>query len=605
MILLGLVISLQGGVLSDTRLTAPKDFDVSLSQISDFCSDVSSSSGVKFSVAKNAQDLKVDVFVDGRPLRETLDKVAKVLNCEWVPVEKGYRLEMSIPNVNRERNFIRAEVDEREQQLRLKLWACEYVAKNTIANNVHHFPNDFEADATQRKLLEPLRKAYLDAHNSGDQPREIEALNNLSLVQDNLNEFYFGRIFLQFDREARAKFWQGEPFVASTLPDSRYKLYESDMRNTGVHSYGLRDGRSVEAEYQHCIFFRYDSTTGKMISNKILFVNAPAEYGGANPQGQRSNPGWRSSNQSIPQSLMKLPFMEDLKPWSDIEATSAKFTQKIDNLTATWEAPWVAYRKRLGDHLRWFHKATQIPVVAQADRSGVYEWYKLNRGISTATEYLRQLAKQADVYTKEDNGFLLARNFRFWNHRQHEAPEATWKSFEPYSKGEQTVDELARIASSIREDQLISTEMYYPLSPIDLRRVEEAYDSLKFYGSLSNSQKSLAQTSDGIRMIDLDSRLQQKMVECVMKLVLEHGSCSIDLAKFLVANGNIQDRLSTMRFRVNVINNVQTNDGRPEVKDGTEVLFKHSSDVIKAMVSEMRFEFSDKDSLVQSILIRK
>ena len=604
-ILASLILVLQGDLLTDTRLTKNSDFDVSLQQITDFCSDVSKTSGVGLSVDKKVQDLKVDVFVDKKPLAETLDKVAKVLNCEWVPVAKGYRLEMSVVNINRERNFIQAEIDDKAKHLESRLWASEYVAKNTVANEIHHYSNSIDDEVTQRKLLEPLRKAYLDAHNANDTKRELEAANTLGLVQDNLKDFYFGRIFQQFDKDARAKFWQGEPFVASTFPNSRYKLFESDMRTTGVHSYGLRDGRSVEAEYQHCIFFRYVPLTGKMIANKMVFVIAPAEYAQPAPVCSQPNSRGRSTDQSIPESLKKLPFYEDLKSWSNTEATSAKFTQLIDLLTPTWDTPWFGYRKRLGDHLRWFHRATQIPVVAQADRSGVYEWFKLNRGVPTATEYLRQLVARAEVYTKEDSGFLLARNFRFWTHRQHEAPEAIWKSFEPYRKGEPTVDDLAKIASAHREDQIVSTEMYYPLAPIDLWRVEDAYDSLRFYGCLSNSQKAAAQTAEGIRMSDLDSRQQQLLVECIMKLILENGSCSIDLAKSIVANGNIQDRLSTMKFRVNVIGNVQTNDGRQEVKDGEEVLFKPSSDVIKATVSEMRFEFSDKDLLVQSIVLKK
>jgi hypothetical protein len=177
---------------------------------------------------------------------------------------------------------------------------------------------------------------------------------------------------------------------------------------------------------------------------------------------------------------------------------------------------------------------------------------------------------------------------------------------EPLGPGELTIDQFARIANALRYDQLVSREMYYPLSPIDLWRVEEAYDSLKFYGCLSNSQKAATRTADGIRMIDLDSRQQQIYADCAIKLVLESGSCSIELAKSLAANGNIQARLGSARFRVKVIdNNVSANDGRTEITDGNEVFFKPIPGEFPAAIVELRFEFSDTESMVQSIVLKK
>jgi hypothetical protein len=405
LVIFGLVTYLQAGILSDSRLSKPIDFDLSLRQITDFTSDVTRYSGVQFSVAKNVQDLKVDVFVDKRPLRETLDKVAKVLNCDWIPSGKGYRLEMDTKNFNRERNFLLAEIEEEKKQLQTKLWASEYIARIIPGTNGHLYSNSSEIREQENKIMEPFQKAVQAAYATGDLFRQMAADSQRTAIQENLRKFFLGRVFLQFDNHARERFWQGEPFVASTFKDSQYKLYESDMRETGTHSYVGSDGRSVEAEYQHCVFFRYDKLTGKLKVNQLLFIKAPAEFGGLNQQGQGSGRS-RSTYFPISESLKKLPFYEDLVSWRDPEATSAKFIQSIDSSTPTWNAPWYAYRKRLGDHLRWFHKATQIPVVAQADRSGVYEWIKLNRGISTATEYLRQLANKANVFTKEDQGFL-------------------------------------------------------------------------------------------------------------------------------------------------------------------------------------------------------
>ena len=236
MVLLGLVISLQGGVLSDARLTAPKDFDVSLSQITDFCSDVSLSSGVKFSVAKNIQDLKVDVFVDGRPLGETIDKVAKVLDCQWVPVEKGYRLEMDVPTANRERNFVKAEDDLRLEDLKLKLWGCQYVASklpySNEADSIRPLSGSQDSHVLTRKEIDDQLMAAFRARQqkqqefmaritkefddelkaaviAKDETRTSEAVRRISALNFGYRESSLGRVLLQLSTGETEDFWKG------------------------------------------------------------------------------------------------------------------------------------------------------------------------------------------------------------------------------------------------------------------------------------------------------------------------------------------------------------------------------------------------------------
>ncbi len=608
MVLLGLVIGFQSGVLSDTRLAKPVDFDVSLRQITDFCAEVSSSSGVKFSVDKKVQDLKVDVFVDKRPLAETMDKVAKVLNCDWVPVEKGYRLEMDVKNINRERNFVQAEVDEEKKQLQTKMWAYEYIAKNTIASNSPHYSNSPEHFEYERRILEPFQTAVREAYATNDLAKQKDADIKRSAVEEGLRNFYFGRVLLKFDKNTFAKFWNGEPFVASTFPTSQYKLYESDMRNTGVHSYAMRDGTTVQAKSQFFLFFRYDYATGKIKANQHTYVTAPAEWGGETSLGQRNGGGfkYRTTANYVPESMLKMPFYEDLKSWNIPELTPAKFTQTVNNKIPTWESPWVCQRRRLGEHLRWFHMATNIPVVAQADRSCIYYWVKLDRGLPTATEYLNQLMVQGKVFAKEDSGFLMARSFRYWTNRQHEAPEAIWKTFEPIGRAvEPTLDEAAKVAVTLREDQIVSQEMEYPLSRFDLWKVENSYDSLRLYGSLSKAQRTTAQSLDGVRFGDLDSNQQQMLKTCVTKLIMESGSCSYELAKSLVTNGNTNERLRELRFKIKVTPNIRTNTAGSDLTDGEEVIVKFKSENYVATATEFRFEFSDNEIVSQSINIRQ
>lgn len=214
--------------------------------------------------------------------------------------------------------------------------------------------------------------------------------------------------------------------------------------------------------------------------------------------------------------------------------------------------------------------------------------------------------EQSDVFAREENGFLLSRNFRYWNHRQHEAPEVIWESFEPKEpKVKLTLDELAIVALKLREDQIVSEEMSYPLSRFDLTWVERSYDSLRFYGALSKTQRASANTPDGIRLGDLDSNQQQLLKTSVTNLIMESGFCSHELAKSLVTNGKIDERLRELRFKIKIKPNVHTNTSGSDLTDGEETLVKFVPENYIATASEFRFEFSEKEVVTQSIDFRQ
>ncbi len=399
MVLLGLVIGFQSGVLSDSRLTTPTDFDVSLRQITDFCAEVSSSSGVKFSVDKKVQDLKVDVFVDKRPLAETMDKVAKVLNCDWVPVEKGYRLEMDVKNINRERNFVQAENDLRLEDLKLKLWACQYVAKNVPYSNEPGPLRPIFVDPTiSQKITKEWNDEALAASQAHDEKRLAEATKHIGALYFGLRSYSLGRALLQLDASDIADFWKGRPFAASTIPGVKLRLYPSDFdrstRTTKIDS----EGKSVDVELERrrFAFFRFNPSTGRFRANELSFDFEPSDLernsGGSQSGGMFSS---TSSYFNVDPSLKKMPFYILLQPWMERSETPKKFSHAIDQKTPEWGSPWARKHFRLGDHLRWLHRATSIPVVAQADRSTLNAFTernavsRMNRGEAMA---VRQLA---------------------------------------------------------------------------------------------------------------------------------------------------------------------------------------------------------------------
>jgi hypothetical protein len=204
----------------------------------------------------------------------------------------------------------------------------------------------------------------------------------------------------------------------------------------------------------------------------------------------------------------------------------------------------------------------------------------------------------------EDNGFFLARNFRYWSHRRHEVPESLWQKLEPKDKSKPMgLKECLEFALSLREDQMRTREMRYPLCKVDLGRVLEGYDMLRFYAGLSQDQRQQAMQDNGLSADSISAPQQQEMTELVKKLACKSGSISFEMAKYLFSSGIDRNVARQMRLRLVEEKNYRHGSYLDEVKDGDEVLEKGGS--VKLVGTNLTFNFVlDKDqTLGQSFSI--
>jgi hypothetical protein len=636
MVVLSLYFAFQGGIVNDARLAKAVDFDSSLQQITDFSSDVTKLSGVEFSVAKNIQDLKVDVFVDKRPLSETLDKVAKVLNCQWVQKDKGYQLEMDVPAANRERNFVQAENDLRLDELKLKLWACQYVAsKLPFTNEPEPFkPLDSKSStgkeindqiiaefrakqAKERDFMARITKEFDDelkaAVNANDEARKNQAIRQIAALSFGYRESSIGRVLLQFSTRETEDFWKGVPFLASTISGVNLRLYQSDFdQSPGSNSTGP-DGRPIEKEKRHFVFFRYNPANGNFRANELQFDFNPAKP--EQSLGGSQGGGMFSSTQSyvnVDPSLKRLPFYTQLEPWMKIKETPAKFPQAIDINTPEWDSPWGKKLFRVGDHLRWLHRATGIPIVSQADRSALPDYSsfnrtspKLNRGKATAMLDLRMLMDEYQCLAKEDSGFLLTRNFGYWSRRGNEMPESIWKKVEPKDADPlPTIDQAFAIAKLFNEPQLSNRETNYPVSHLNLLQINECLDSLKLYATFSKQQQEIAANEDGIGFSELNASQREQMLTTALNAILERPGCTYELAKGLALNGFGLDQLSGVRFTAKWKPRV-SNFAVVNTPNGTKVVEKPAGDELKRQTLWFTFSLSKQEGFTQFIDFKK
>ncbi|MEI7984312.1 MAG: hypothetical protein WCI55_01690 [Armatimonadota bacterium] len=615
MVLLGLALALQSGVLSDARLTKPTDFDVSLRQITDFCAEVSSSSGVKFSVAKDIQDLKVDVFVNKRPLGETLDKVAKVLDAQWMPFEKGYRLERDIPTANREKNFVKAAEDLQLSDLKLKLWACQYVASKLPYNNE---PGPTRPIFVEPSVRDKITKEWDDelraAEQAHDETRIVEGIRRRDALSFGLRSYSLGRVLLQLNKEDVDRFWKGAAFAASTIPEVKLRLYQSDFLQSIQTKRTGPEGKNVPIEYEHrrFTFFRFNPSNGKFRANELSFYFEPSNpalsVGGSQSGGMFSG---TKSYLNVDPSLKKMAFYTQLQPWMKPYETPLKFPQTIEQNTPVWDSPWAGKQFRLGDHLRWLHQATSIPIVAQADRSILNAFVPgngvapLNNGEKLASQAVGKLMGDSQCLAKEDNGYLLARNFAYWSRRKSETPEATWSKVEPRETGQlPTLDQALFVARAFREDQLAIGETNYPATRAKLPKVTECLDSLKLFAMLSPRQREIAARDEGLGFSDLVGNQQDQLLNSALKLILEHYGCTYELAKSLALNGFGLEQLKDLRFTAKWKDRV-SNNAFVDTPTGKKLIEKPTAEESQRQTLWFTFSLSRQEGLTQYIDLKK
>jgi hypothetical protein len=610
LVLTSLLLILQGGLADDARFSAPVDFDLSLCQITDLCKTASLKTNVDLSVAKDVQDLKIDAFVEGKPVSETLDKVAKALNCDWVPVGKGYRLEMSVPNTNRERNFNLAEDAEARHIAETKLWACEYCANLVPGSNKQiSYGESLIPSASRNAIIAPFERAYEATMKGNNLEDQTEAQLKYSAISDaagSLDHINIGHVMLQMNRSAKEAFWKGEPVMAGSIPGNGYKLWPSDSLAPSKTLF--TSGQLVtKAEDTNFDFLLFDPLTSKLNIHLNSYSVSENEFGPSEVGMSHGGPFTGSSSRNeIPEKLKKLPFYQDLKPWLDESGTQAKFPQTVNPDTEEWPSPWFTSRRRLGDHLRWLHRATGIPIVAQADRSCIWDWISLKRPYKTASEYLKGLVDEFEVYCREDHGFLLARNYRFWSHRRHEAPESVWRKLAPKpGDGSMDVNRYAAYTSEVREDQMQTVDLGYPLCEVDLSKANFCYNMLRFYGTLTDGQRQTARQEAGLGAEDMSGTQQAEMISLLKKTIFKSGGCSAGMAKYLFTTGLDSSTMQQMRLHVGESGFRPSSNFVEELKDNGVIV--RPSSTVNAVASQIMFTFklNKGQSVYQVISIDK
>ncbi len=213
--------------------------------------------------------------------------------------------------------------------------------------------------------------------------------------------------------------------------------------------------------------------------------------------------------------------------------------------------------------------------------------------------------EESQCLAKEDNGFLLARNFGFWSRRKNEVPESVWNKIEQAEVGQfPTLDQVLIIARTFGEDQLANGETNYPVSRANLTKVNDCLDSLKLFATLSPNQQELAAREEGIGLSDLGGNQRDQFLSTVLKVILERHGCTYELAKGLALNGLGLDQLRGFRIVVKWKDRV-SNYAFVDTPTGKKLVEKPTNEETQRRTLWFTFSLSKQEGLTQYIDLKK
>jgi hypothetical protein len=543
------LIAAQTGLSGVPQLQPSKDFDVELGSLPSFLKSLSKEVGVELYNGTTLNDVKIDVFVKQQPLHKTLTHLADALDCEWVVDQGGYRLSRPNEKSSLEQRYIEAEDKLAMQKLDHQIAVLRRIGQIVPPSNESRlemksgFPdktNAFKEWVPQYNIADQQFQAAVKRNAS-----EVE-LEPLRIERDALYKVFTGsadlvmaRLLTQMSDGDLKLLKAGEPFSISNQQQSKFRFSLGDdpmfMRFDGP------DGKPMEPRILTLV--RVDPFSFELTSRTFSYAENSTGISGG---GGRDLPFL-----TVPTELNEHPFMKAMNTWdqSNQFADSLKNPIGDSNLVEGPQKWWVR-GYRLGDHLRWFHRATGTPVVAMSDRV-MTKIYSLKVSQKTQGEHLAKLIKQVNGYAKVEDGYLKVRNGGFWRHRRLEVPESVYAPIEAASKTRAlTLEDYANFSKSISVQQAIRILSDLGIVKAFSGRPLTGIVALKLYGSLSDSQRGVANQPNGLSYSNLSQEQRKLFMNALITGLFYSGGPSEVFLKSLVMNGLNDNELSKMSLRM-------------------------------------------------------
>lgn len=420
---------------------------------------ISKASGEKLLASNSFKDRKLTIFAKDQPLGATMDAIAAALDAKWYTNSDGSK---TLTNDS--------DLDQKTKS---------YIA--------------LEARLAQESTVRELKK-MLDLARKMPEP-EIKPDNRSAggVRGDNVNIRRDGGMTQEQSLNLYPIQWKAMAKLPRTTIDAmiRGKI----IVLSGNHGNAL-----------HRIIRQFDSSGSRADNERGIVAFAWLNYERGTIDVRTFIPteeGSMSSRFSLTimtlgaqaqrgQELNSHPFAAHLKPYQDGYRGSAVPIEKKEFSPRFGEDKWT-----LSDHLKYVHRSTGQPVVAEAFRRP-----SRNQGLPQAKDlpaYLGALNNRNSGWFKNHEGFVVAKQPEYWHLRPLEIPESVLLPFEAEAtKRELLLEDYANFLGSLTDSQLEGLDSRRLISSLTIEEMPPDVQSLlRFYGSLTQSQRA-SLVKDGV-----------------------------------------------------------------------------------------------------------
>jgi hypothetical protein len=423
----------------DERLAKPVTVQVKLATLPEAMSALGKASGVTMEAPVSLKDYKVTVLVKDQPTHQVMSAIASTLDLQWEADGTTYRIVSNADVASALRKYL-----DQEDRLRRQDVEAKVKEMAAVANVPYAQAKAKNAQLTPERYL--LGQAFLNLGTNG------------------LNAFWTGRTVrnaapLQEGGASEVTTQGGPP---PPVPGPANEEQERQRRR--------RDGDNRRAFRMIRVSAQYDP-----IQNRLQTSFEPGrETGGLGiwtaPQGALAESVYGKRILAWPARDDKAEILQ--KPFTAVKAISDD---------------WYGKRLSAADALEALHKASGVPIVADAFR------FAANEGAgSTPAAWLTAFGQANGAYVRTENGFAMVRHGGFWRLRVLDVPERIARPLETAKAP--GLEDYAKFAGALTDTQaLVYRRPNLVLLKISPEPLRTGIPALRFYASLGNLQQKARQ----------------------------------------------------------------------------------------------------------------
>ncbi len=534
----------QGSISTDPRLAIPMSFDSSLVPLSEMVRNISTMTSVVLSLDPSLEYLKVDAFLDNQPACVTLSKLSEAFDLTWEAKNNGYRLVRTkqstddlLSYLSDEDKLVNKTVD-KDVRIYQLINSLVPRTKEEWKTGVNRFASWKHRRDAAKEELDAAKAIGQSVDQIWDLEVKFEALDKISEGSPNLE---LARLFGGMSQQAMADYRDGLAFVASNGEQAIFSYSKGDIRpNPDIQK---------EGPIRSVLITRIDPGSKRVGTKEFTFVGRSL--------ATRAEPASHYPFDDVTPTLAKRPFAKRLIEWDQTRSLAKEFTDRVDgdsDLINGWKSPWFGNRFRLGDHLRWFHLVTGVPVIAPADRT-IHPFLKPFRRSSNQGDYLTKLISACKGFGHKSDDFLLVRDGAYWRKSLAEIPESTFAQLETKNKASRTLKDYATFATNIsRAQAMIVQDPIGYVVRFPRYSFAETYPVLQFVDTLSRDQMIASKAPAGLSFDQLGDNQQNLFTAGIIEGIVDRGLVSEGMLDNLMRVGLSYRALHSMKFHISTMN---------------------------------------------------